>query len=192
MKSRVSCILMTLWLLAGFVTTATAREEELSRQVLAEINLARTEPHRFAGFLRGLVSRFQGKFYRMPGTTTLMQTNEGLAAVNEAIRFLSRRKPLPPLKWSEGLASAATELVREQGETGATGHIGVVSHGMRERIERHGTWLGRIAENIAYGPADARGIVMQLIIDDGVPDRGHRKNLFDRLRGADVVPDCLQ
>jgi len=184
MKGRVAGILVTLWLLAGFVIPAAARDDELSRQVLAEINLARTEPHRFAGFLRDFARRFQGKFYRMPGTATLMQTSEGVAAVDEAIRFLSRQKALPSLKWSSGLAAAAAELTRVQGKTGATGHVGGANLGMQERIERHGRWQGRIAENIAYGPADARGIVLQLIIDDGVPDRGHRTNQFNPAFGA--------
>jgi len=173
-------IILILGLFGALGTPAFALDTTLAGQVLTEINLARTEPQRYAGFLREMAGRFQGKFYRMPGSDVLMQTSEGVAAVNEAIRDLSRRKPLLPLKWSPGLAAAAGELAAEQGVSGATGHGGGASQGMQERIERHGTWQGRIGENIAYGPADSRGIVMQMIIDDGVPSRGHRKNLFNQ------------
>lgn len=184
MMKSFAMIILILGLLDTSAIRADVLDNTLAGEVLAEINLARTEPHRYAGFLRGMVGRFQGTLYRMPGSDVLMQTSEGVAAVDEAIRVISRRKPLPVLKWSSGLAAAAAELTREQGETGATGHIGGASHGMQERIEHHGTWQRRIGENIAYGPAVARGIVMQLIIDDGVPDRGHRNNLFNPAFGT--------
>ncbi|MGB9081640.1 MAG: CAP domain-containing protein [Desulfuromonadaceae bacterium] len=157
---------------------AAALDQSLATQTLAEINLARTGPRAYASFLREFRRQFRGKYYLQPGSTVRIQTGEGVKAVDEAIRFLSRVKPLPPLVWSDGLAAAAAELAEEQGGSGATGHNGRESHGMRERIERHGKWEGQIGENIGYGPEGARSLVMQLIIDDGVPGRGHRINTF--------------
>lgn len=168
------CLIFTL------AAPAAALEHNPGMQVLAEINLARTAPGTYAGFLRGFRSRFQGKEYLLPGSDVRIRTREGAAAVDEAIKFLSRQKPLPPLTWSDGLAAAAAEHVYDQGRSGATGHKGRRGSGMRERIERHGEWEGSIGENIGYGPKDPRNMVMQLIIDDGVPGRGHRINTFSK------------
>jgi uncharacterized protein YkwD len=168
----------TICVLFLLAAPAAAMDHGLDRQVLAEINLARSAPRTYAGFLRTLSGRFHGTYYQMPGSTTRMQTSEGAKAVNEAIRFLSRQNPLPPLSWSDGLAEAAAELAEEQDRSGGTGHNGRQSGGVKERVERHGQWDRQLAENIGYGPTGARNMVMQLIIDDGVPDRGHRKNTF--------------
>jgi uncharacterized protein YkwD len=172
-------VLITVFLLVVFVPLATALQEDLTRQVLVEINLVRTEPLTFVRFLRDWRSRFQGKSYQVPGTANLIQTSEGGGAVDEAIRFLSHQKPLLPLTWSAGLAAAAAELIAGQGRSGATGHGSLQRSGMQGRIEHHGTWKGQIGENIAYGLDDPRSMVIQMIIDDGVPGRGHRKNLFN-------------
>lgn len=150
-----------------------------AEKVLKEINLARSNPLRYSAYLRNLRSRAKGMVYKVPGSLLPVQTREGTAAVDEAIRFLERQKPLPALSWSPGLSAAADELAREQAKTGDSGHRGRWG-GMRERIERHGSWTGRIGENIAYGPGNARAMVMQLIIDDGVPGREHRRNIFHR------------
>jgi uncharacterized protein YkwD len=172
---------LTLCVLLALASPASALDQILTTQVLDEINLARTEPRTYAGFLRTFRGRFQGKFYVLPGRTipTRVQTSEGVKAVDEAIKFLVRQKPLRPLAWSDGLAAAAAELAKDQGRSGATGHFDRRSNGPRERIERHGKWERQIAENIGYGPEDPRGMVMQLIIDDGVPNRGHRVNTFN-------------
>lgn len=170
--------LFCICILFALTAPAIAQGENLSVQVLQEINLARTAPRTYAGFLRELRSRFKGKYYVLPGDATRMQTSEGVKAVDEAIKVLSRQKPLPPLTWSAGLAAAAAELAKEQSRSGAIGHTGSQGRGMQERIERHGRWERLIGENIGYGPKDARSMVMQLIIDDGVPDRGHRDNIF--------------
>lgn len=175
---KLFCI--SICLLLFLAAPVLALEELLSRQVLAELNLARTAPGTYAGYVRELRGRFRGKSYLLPGSRTRVATAEGQGAVDEAIKYLSRQKPLPPLGWSDGLAAAAAELAEEQGRSGATGHIGRQSGGPKERIERHGRWEGEIGENIGYGPRSARLMVMQLIIDDGVKGRGHRKNIFKK------------
>jgi uncharacterized protein YkwD len=168
-------------------TTSLCAETKLADQILEEINLARTEPHGYADLLREFLGQFQGKSYRLPGSEVMVRTNEGAKGVNEAIRFLMRQTPLPTLAWSRGLAAAAKELVDEEGKNGAIGHEGKLSGGPSERIGRHGEWQGMFGENIYYGPGEARLVVMSLIIDDGVPNRGHRKNIFTRKFGKTGV-----
>jgi uncharacterized protein YkwD len=178
-KFAVSAILF--FLLASSVATAAPSScEQMAKEVLVEINLARKDPRGYAEYLRGFRARFRGHSYRLQGTNILVRTREGVKGVNGAIRFLSRQSPLPPLSWSDGLADAAAELAQEEGRSGDVGHRGKNSGGPRERIERHGEWRGSIGESIFYGPGDARQVVMGLITDDGVPDRGHRKDIFSK------------
>jgi uncharacterized protein YkwD len=173
-------IYFTSFLLLALVSSALAQDANLSRQVLAEINLVRTEPRTYSAFLKEFRGRFRGKSYLLPGSASRVKTVEGKDAVNEAIKQLSHQKPLPPLSWSDGLTAAAAELAEEQGRSGDTGHVGKQSRGLNERVERHGSWERQIGENIGYGPKGARDVVMQLIIDDGVKGRGHRKNILSK------------
>jgi uncharacterized protein YkwD len=176
MKGKILMTFCVGLLLVSFV--AAYGGPGLPREVLAEINLARTDPKGYAVFLREFRRQFQGKAYRQTGSPLLVTTTEGVRAVDEAVRFLARQKPLSPLAWSDGLAAAAAELVADEGESGETGHQGRKSGSPQKRIERHGKWQGEIGEGIGYGPDKARLMVMQLIIDDGVPDRGHRQSIF--------------
>jgi uncharacterized protein YkwD len=54
-----------------------------------------------------------------------------------------------------------------------------------------GAWQGFAGENIDYGHADARAIVVALIVDSGVPGHLHRANIFSRnfhVTGIAVAP----
>ncbi len=151
----------------------------LERDVMEEMNLARTKPRIYADFLKEYRRLYRGNYIVLPRGNVRIATAEGVGAVDEAIRFLLRQKPVSPLEPSRGLAEAAADLVEDQSSSGETGHNGRLSGSMDRRIERHGQWQGGIGENIGYGYDNPRWVVMQLIIDDGVRGRGHRKNMFN-------------
>jgi uncharacterized protein YkwD len=149
------------------------------RAVLDELNFARTDPVGYAETLREYRTHFRGRVVYAPGDEIGVQSNEGPAAVDEAIAFLDRQRPLAPLTDSPPLARAAGDHTADQGPLGLTGHGGSNGDGLGRRIQRHGVWSGMAAEDISYGAGAPADVVRQLIIDDGVPSRGHRANIFD-------------
>jgi uncharacterized protein YkwD len=181
--SHVLPALAVLAVLAAASGAAPADLQGLDRAVMAEINFARTQPQAYAETLQPYRAAFHGKIVQPPGRSVLIRTNEGVAAVDEAIAFLQEQAPLTPLAASSGLADAAQDQVRDQGPSGLVGHVGTDGSNPVTRIERYGAWTGVAAEDIGYGYRTGREVVRQLIVDDGVPDRGHRVNIFNpRLR----------
>jgi uncharacterized protein YkwD len=150
----------------------------LARDVAAETNLLRRDPASYVRYLEALLPRFDGFVLERPGRAFL-RTEEGATAVREAIAALRAARPVEPLQWSPGLARAASDHVRDQGPSGGTEHEGTDGSDPAGRIERYGQWRGAVAENIAFGENPAREVVLQLLIDDGVPARGHREALLD-------------
>jgi len=151
---------------------------DLERGVVEELNLVRTQPAKYADFLTEYSKFFIGNELHEPGEIIII-TKEGLSAVSEAIRFLRNQRPFPPLTASRGMSKAAADMVRMQETTTRIGHIGKDGSKFSDRISRYGTWGGSCSENIDYGNNTARKIVMALIIDDGVSNRGHRKSIFN-------------
>ena len=150
----------------------------IEKAVLIETNLARTRPATYADFARAHRERFDGRVYvRADGAR--ITTHEGTTAVDEAIAFLAKAKPLKPLSACKGLAHAARDHVKDIGPKGILAHEGSDGSTPSQRMNRYGQWLDTSGENISFGRLDARDIVLLLIIDDGVPDRGHRVNLFN-------------
>jgi len=149
-----------------------------------ETNLVRRDPVAYARHLEAMLPRFEGKKLERPGRPTL-RTEEGAAAVREAIAALRVRQPMQPLRWSKGLAGAAADHVKDQGPIGGLEHRGTDGSSPARRAERRGRWVTAMAENIAFGDNQARQVVIQLLVDDGVPDRGHRDNILDGRWGAE-------
>lgn len=156
---------------------SSAAAAALEQSVIQELNLARTRPAEYASYLEQMKPFYAGKEFRQPGKPALL-TVEGVAALDEAVRFLRAAKPLPPLGISKGMCSGALELVKDQSATGATGHMGTDGSYCEQRVGRFGTYQAPVGENLSYGDDTARDRVLALLIDDGVSNRGHRNRIF--------------
>ena len=150
----------------------------LENAVIYEINMARANPRSYATFLEEWKWYFDGRLLKIPGERIIL-TKEGATAVNEAMNVVRSMNPVPRLSPSKGMSLGAKDHVKDQGSSGSIGHRGRDGSQVWDRLNRYGTWEKSIGENISYGSDKARNIVMGLIVDDGVPGRGHRKNIFN-------------
>lgn len=152
--------------------------DEKEWEVILETSLARQNPKAYAGYLRQYRQSHLGGLEFSTSRGVLI-TSEGVQAVDEAIAFLEKQPALGKLSPSWGLTRAARDHADDIGKSGQVGHTGSDRSRSVERVERYGQWDALTGENIQFGHGSARDIVMQLIVDDGVPDRGHRKNIFN-------------
>lgn len=169
---------------------AAASETSLEVEVLARINYVRAHPREYARELREYRRHFDGRVLYLPGDPNGVITREGVEAVDEAIDFLENQAPLTDLELGQLLMLAARDHADEQGEAGATGHRSPDGLSPGDRVKRRGGDI-YVGESISYGFDDADAVVRQLVIDDGVPGRGHRALLFGkdfRFAGVGCAP----
>ena len=170
------------WDIATLDTAADADDlTGIEKDVILEMNKVRTDPQKYARlYIQPRLQYFQRRNYSVPGQVTIV-TSEGVSAVRESITALNRAKNVGILYPEKGLNLAAKDHVADQAITGQTGHRGSDRSAPEVRMKRYGRfeppWTH--AENIEYGSETGREIVIQLIIDDGVRNRGHRVNIMN-------------
>ena len=191
MPAAAQAELETLWKKAP-----SAPSSLIESAVFTEINLARSSPKEYAAKLAPILASFDASdssIMRLPGRIPI-KMQEGKSAVEEAIEFLKKTAPVAPLeRVAPGLNAACADHAQDLMKSGATGHTGSDGSSPFDRMSRHGQWAVAAAENIAYYPETDHPAVdatVQLIIDDGVADRGHRKNIFNEALTCLGVAEC--
>lgn len=154
---------------------------DIEKDVILETNKVRSNPKKYADlYVKPRLNYYNGLELVLPDNPDYsILTMEGTQAVNDCYNTLVKQETLPLIYPSEGLSNAASEHALSQGKTANTGHTGVDGSTTFERIKRYGTYKAA-GENIAYGSLTGFDIVLDLLIDDGVPNRGHRANILKK------------
>ena len=90
-------------------------------------------------------------------------------------KTLSNTKPGTALVAEQDLFDIAQVHALNMGKTGRKGHEGFENR-YKSAMKKYKVLVG---ENCSYGFDNALRIVMQLLIDEGNGDSGHRKNILD-------------
>ena len=151
----------------------------LTDEIAKEISLLRSDPAEYSKFLEEHLAKDWISEILFRGSDGEQYTSvEGKAAVKEVIEVLNETKSLQAMVPNKILEKASVDHTMDTFKNDLMGHIGSDGSKIEDRISRYGIWRGNCGENIDYGNREARAIIMHLLIDDGVPDRGHRKNLL--------------
>jgi uncharacterized protein YkwD len=164
--------------------------QSMSDALCREMTSLRANPASFILYLEEHLGMYKDDFIYTAADGSLIKTKEGKTAVKELIEELKVTASMGPVESNNLLENAARDHVMDMSLTGLLGHDGTDKSTTKDRIERHCQWVGTIGENIDYGNTDPRHIIMHLLVDDGVPSRGHRKNILNptfKLAGASLA-----
>lgn len=150
---------------------------QIESEVIAEINLLRTDPASYLKILQEMRASLKGKTVKLPNGT-LWTMNEGAPALDSAIKTLEKQEKLKALELSDGLSQASRVQLKDLQEDITLGHMGRDGSDVNARLSKIGLAGKNTSENLAIYSTNAREIVLSLVIDDGLITRIHRANLL--------------
>lgn len=178
----------------------------IEREMIYEINRVRSNPGSYIQYLQPLLNDAQiklknfgkgdknysvtftsstknGEEIRTVDTTWHYINVEEVNAITTLIAELKKLKPLSVLKPDSGIYNAAKKHAKDQhAHEWQLMHTGSDGSDPWDRIITFSPTMSFGNENIAGNSRkliSARDIVLQLLIDDGIPGYGHRYNLLN-------------
>jgi len=143
------------------------KSEELA--MIDEVNLVRSNP---AGYIP-YIEEYKAKIQRGEGFGSV-------AVCDELIAELRNTPARSILKPRECLYRAARNHGEDQRPTASVDHVGTDGSYPWDRVLRACPELTDGNENLVGGPSTVRESVIILLIDDGIPSRGHRKTMLQK------------
>lgn len=142
----------------------------MDKEMIKEINFVRQYPSVYAD----IISKHLAEEAKLYGGLSKAKYNASIELINE----LKTIKPAQLLYHKKCVYEAALKHGEDCKKRGFTAHTGSDGSSPFDRIaEACNNLKGN--ENIVGGKKDARTLVIQLLIDDGISSRGHRYNILD-------------
>ncbi|MEM1320592.1 MAG: CAP domain-containing protein [Bacteroidota bacterium] len=163
---------------SGFSNNRTNSTGEFSfmsneeRAMIDEINLVRSNPRDYVRYVRQYMNDFRNAGWGAA------ETREEITSAEELIKELQRRLPLSQLKPDAQLHNVARNHGEDIRRMGVLKHKGSDGSNPWDRVQRN-TNLSDGNENLVGGGTSVRESVIMLLVDSGIPDRGHRRTLLD-------------
>ncbi len=180
--------------------------KESEKKMIAEINLVRSNPAGYTMYLdyyyelaklnlkhfgKGKLSYSLSILYEKTNrgerkmkvdTIWSYEYEEEVHAIESLLKDLNNTPPLSLMLPDKGIYEAARKHGLDQDRHNWTlGHMGSDGSWPSERIQKYSSQMITGNENLAgrFPEPTARDIVIQLLIDSGIPEYGHRYNLLD-------------
>lgn len=119
---------------------------------------------------------FKNKYLLPWVDSTKFPKNKYLSSL---IEDLGKLKNCGLVKYDPQLFSIANKHAMDMGKLGRIGHVSSQGKNYKQRITEDLKVYALLKEACQYGYEDGLSIVIDLLIDDGIENLGHRKSLLD-------------
>ncbi len=136
--------------------------QKKSNDVVFYTNLARMDGTKFVETILRPYMEFYGDTSFSPYLQSL-------------IDWLYTKQNQPPLRHNLGLAIMAKFYALDAGRRGIVGH-----DRFNQRFQLVLATRREVAENCSYGEENPLGVVIQLLVDEGIDNLGHRRNILSK------------
>lgn len=184
---------------AGSISTQLVSQpgydvSQTDREILEAVNALRSQPQSFVAKLRAMRDNFNNLLYTDPEDGWKITTEEGVAAVDEAIAYLQAATPRKSVTWNQYLGFACKDMVLSQGAAGLVGTKDASGQTLEAIYKaKYGTHTTTAGQSLNYGARPTatqkngvtstagEKIVLQLLIDDSaaaIKTRQNREHIF--------------
>jgi hypothetical protein len=121
--------------------------KQIEKDVFNELNTIRTNPRSYVSKLQKLKTYINGKIIHPPNEH-IIEIEEGIKAVDNAIEFLNKQTALNELTYNDSLHTVAINHAKDIGQRGVNSHEGVNGINLSDRIEKVIEWDNQIEATV--------------------------------------------
>ena len=195
-----------LMIILGVITVSITAQTDMDSLMFNEINNLRSNPKSYIPLIESYITTQEkmkdlirkGKF-KTTSTSGIMTrdnkmknpktisgipcVNRNIAAAKELILELKKLKKLNSLIFNESMDSITDKHGKYLDSTNTSGHYGPNKETISDRFNNF--TLKKISENVCsvgsfvYKRQNVKPIIVNLLVDAGIDNRSHRKNILD-------------